>query len=213
MLGGRRVGHDPRHRAGGGRAHAGGEKLIAEDGGLRSFADTDEAMTATCRSSASAHGLVLQRPAMSWTVGAMRYRAGERAADVRPALGHGDHAAGGPGHMVVGRTSAATAMPVPRCASSIPGRRTRARRCSVNHASWSRHGREHRRDGPAHVGGRRRRWELRQSRAMTDTLTITRPDDWHLHVRDGAALRSRRAATARAQFGRALIMPNLRPPA
>jgi len=45
----------------------------------------------------------------------------------------------------------------------------------------------------------------------TDTLTITRPDDWHVHVRDGAALATVVPHTA-AQFGRALIMPNLRPP-
>ncbi|MDO9435088.1 dihydroorotase [Hydrogenophaga sp.] len=44
-----------------------------------------------------------------------------------------------------------------------------------------------------------------------DTLTITRPDDWHLHVRDGDALRTTVPHSA-AQFGRALIMPNLRPP-
>lgn len=44
-----------------------------------------------------------------------------------------------------------------------------------------------------------------------DTLTITRPDDWHLHVRDGAVLADVVPATAR-QFGRAIIMPNLRPP-
>jgi dihydroorotase len=43
------------------------------------------------------------------------------------------------------------------------------------------------------------------------TLTITRPDDWHLHVRDGAALDTVVPHTA-AQFGRAIIMPNLRPP-
>jgi dihydroorotase len=42
-------------------------------------------------------------------------------------------------------------------------------------------------------------------------LTITRPDDWHLHVRDGDALRTVVPHTA-AQFGRAIIMPNLRPP-
>ncbi len=42
-------------------------------------------------------------------------------------------------------------------------------------------------------------------------LTMTRPDDWHLHVRDGAALQAVVPATA-AQFGRAIIMPNLRPP-
>jgi dihydroorotase len=42
-------------------------------------------------------------------------------------------------------------------------------------------------------------------------ITITRPDDWHLHVRDGDALRTVVPHTA-AQFGRAIIMPNLRPP-
>jgi dihydroorotase len=47
--------------------------------------------------------------------------------------------------------------------------------------------------------------------AAPDTLTITRPDDWHLHVRDGDALHTVVPHTA-AQFGRAIIMPNLRPP-
>ena len=42
-------------------------------------------------------------------------------------------------------------------------------------------------------------------------LVITRPDDWHLHVRDGDALNTVVPHTA-AQFGRAIIMPNLRPP-
>ena len=46
---------------------------------------------------------------------------------------------------------------------------------------------------------------------MTQTLTITRPDDWHLHVRDGAMLQAVIGHTAR-EFGRAIIMPNLRPP-
>ena len=46
---------------------------------------------------------------------------------------------------------------------------------------------------------------------MLNTLTITRPDDWHLHVRDGDALRVVVPHTA-AQFGRAVIMPNLKPP-
>ncbi|NYT62456.1 dihydroorotase [Alcaligenaceae bacterium] len=45
----------------------------------------------------------------------------------------------------------------------------------------------------------------------TDTLTIIRPDDWHLHLRDGAVLDSVVADTAR-QFARAIIMPNLQPP-
>ncbi|OYU90307.1 MAG: dihydroorotase, partial [Burkholderiales bacterium PBB5] len=49
------------------------------------------------------------------------------------------------------------------------------------------------------------------STTTTDTLTFTRPDDWHLHVRDGAAMAAVVPATAR-QFGRAIIMPNLRPP-
>ncbi len=43
------------------------------------------------------------------------------------------------------------------------------------------------------------------------TLTLTRPDDWHLHVRDGAALRAVVPHSAR-QVARAIIMPNLRPP-
>ena len=42
-------------------------------------------------------------------------------------------------------------------------------------------------------------------------ITITRPDDWHLHVRDGVALNTVVPHTA-AQFGRAIIMPNLKPP-
>ncbi len=44
-----------------------------------------------------------------------------------------------------------------------------------------------------------------------DKLTIARPDDWHLHLRDGAALESVLPYTAR-QFARAIVMPNLRPP-
>jgi len=42
-------------------------------------------------------------------------------------------------------------------------------------------------------------------------LTITRPDDWHLHLRDGAALAAVLPDTAR-RFGRAIVMPNLKPP-
>ena len=44
-----------------------------------------------------------------------------------------------------------------------------------------------------------------------DALTLVRPDDWHLHVRDGEALRTVVPHTA-AQFARAVIMPNLKPP-
>ena len=43
------------------------------------------------------------------------------------------------------------------------------------------------------------------------TLTLTRPDDWHLHLRDGALMASVLPDTAR-QFARAIVMPNLRPP-
>ena len=42
-------------------------------------------------------------------------------------------------------------------------------------------------------------------------LTLTRPDDWHLHLRDGAALAAVLPHSAR-QFARAIVMPNLRPP-
>ena len=46
---------------------------------------------------------------------------------------------------------------------------------------------------------------------MTQTLTIRRPDDWHLHLRDGAMMRAVLPETAR-HFARAIIMPNLVPP-
>jgi dihydroorotase len=46
---------------------------------------------------------------------------------------------------------------------------------------------------------------------LQSSVTLARPDDWHLHVRDGAMLATVLPHTAR-QFGRAIIMPNLRPP-
>ncbi|HSH86374.1 MAG TPA: dihydroorotase [Methylophilus sp.] len=46
---------------------------------------------------------------------------------------------------------------------------------------------------------------------MTTQLTITRPDDWHLHLRDGETLKAVLPDTAK-QFARAIVMPNLRPP-
>jgi len=46
---------------------------------------------------------------------------------------------------------------------------------------------------------------------VPQVLTLTRPDDWHLHLRDGAALAAVLPHTAR-QFARAIVMPNLRPP-
>ncbi|MFA7387375.1 MAG: amidohydrolase family protein, partial [Thiohalobacteraceae bacterium] len=44
-----------------------------------------------------------------------------------------------------------------------------------------------------------------------DSLSLTRPDDWHLHLRDGAVLESAVKHTA-TQFARAIVMPNLKPP-
>ena len=44
-----------------------------------------------------------------------------------------------------------------------------------------------------------------------DSLTLRQPDDWHLHLRDGEAMRSVVGATARV-FARAVVMPNLKPP-
>ena len=46
---------------------------------------------------------------------------------------------------------------------------------------------------------------------MTDRLTIRKPDDWHLHVRDNEMLKATLPFTAR-HFGRAILMPNLVPP-
>ncbi|GGP23884.1 dihydroorotase [Silvimonas iriomotensis] len=46
---------------------------------------------------------------------------------------------------------------------------------------------------------------------MTQTLTLTRPDDWHLHLRDGALMAAVLPHTAR-EFARAIVMPNLKPP-
>jgi dihydroorotase len=46
---------------------------------------------------------------------------------------------------------------------------------------------------------------------MTQTLKLTRPDDWHIHLRDGAAL-ARTVPDAAGQFARAIVMPNLVPP-
>ena len=50
-----------------------------------------------------------------------------------------------------------------------------------------------------------------RNHSMPQAITLTRPDDWHLHVRDGDALKTVVPHTA-AQFGRAIIMPNLKPP-
>src|ERR1700716_160811 len=58
---------------------------------------------------------------------------------------------------------------------------------------------------------RRRRRADRLISAMTTRLTIRKPDDWHLHVRDGAMLKAVMPFTAK-HFGRAILMPNLIPP-
>jgi dihydroorotase len=58
---------------------------------------------------------------------------------------------------------------------------------------------------------RRSAYPVGENTAMTDQITIKRPDDWHLHVRDGAASKAVVPHSAR-QMGRAIIMPNLKPP-
>jgi dihydroorotase len=59
--------------------------------------------------------------------------------------------------------------------------------------------------------GRRQCAAAANAAAAADELVIARPDDWHLHVRDGAGLQSVVPHTA-AHYGRAIIMPNLVPP-
>ena len=46
---------------------------------------------------------------------------------------------------------------------------------------------------------------------MIDTIELRRPDDWHLHLRDGVHMAAVLPFTAR-QFARAVVMPNLKPP-
>ena len=50
-----------------------------------------------------------------------------------------------------------------------------------------------------------------ENECMPAAITFTRPDDWHLHLRDGTALAAVLPFTAR-QFARAIVMPNLKPP-
>ena len=52
---------------------------------------------------------------------------------------------------------------------------------------------------------------MNASHTSPHTLSLTQPDDWHVHLRDGVALQAVVAHTA-AQFARALVMPNLKPP-
>src|SRR3954463_10908712 len=86
----------------------------------------------------------------------------------------------------------------------------RCRRCS---RSWRRARLQRsRRESPAFPGVfcTRRRSSERSKIDGMDRLTLRRPDDWHLHLRDGAALAAVVADTARC-FGRAIVMPNLKP--
>src|SRR4051794_27533051 len=62
-----------------------------------------------------------------------------------------------------------------------------------------------------HPGRQIQRDDCRWHHTAMDRLTFTRPDDWHLHLRDGDALRAVLPHSAR-QFGRAIVMPNLKPP-
>jgi dihydroorotase len=52
---------------------------------------------------------------------------------------------------------------------------------------------------------------IKRATRMTDTITIRRPDDWHVHLRDGAMMAAVLPHTAR-RFARAIVMPNLAPP-
>src|SRR5208283_3276404 len=63
------------------------------------------------------------------------------------------------------------------------------------------------------TGGNRlfRKDDAQPDAPMTTRITIRKPDDWHLHVRDGEMLKAVLPYTAR-QFGRAILMPNLVPP-
>lgn len=112
--------------------------LVAEDGGLRSFADTDDAMTADALFVA-AHGLS-PKPATSWTICALRtaLQEGLLMFDLRwSAKGHAA-GAGQPGHMVVvagirGDGETGTTLRI-----LDPAPTGKGARCSLNHASWNR---------------------------------------------------------------------------
>ena len=82
--------------------------------------------------------------------------------------------------------------------------------CSLGHIPLSPEGADNQ---ESDAGKRCRPSATRRSAttASADTLTILQPDDWHLHVRDGAGLKSVVPHTAR-HFARAIIMPNLVPP-
>jgi hypothetical protein len=110
--------------------------LIADDGGLRTFANTDDAMTADALF-ASVHGLALQ-PAAPWTVGAMRaaLQHGLLMFDLRWGAKGCAERVGSPGHLVVvagirGNGDAGTTLRI-----LDPWPPNKGARCSVNHAMW-----------------------------------------------------------------------------
>src|SRR4029079_6824081 len=105
---------------------------------------------------------------------------------------------------------------------SCSPRRMRATTCSPKASAYSRCcsnrcPRAKRRGSPRVSAARRRtRGTAARSNATSkirrmERLTILRPDDWHLHLRDGAALAAVVADSAR-RFARAIVMPNLKPP-
>jgi len=57
----------------------------------------------------------------------------------------------------------------------------------------------------------KKQWSRKHSQHMPQRITIRKPDDWHLHVRDGAHAQGRDAPTTARHFGRAILMPNLIP--
>ena len=66
-------------------------------------------------------------------------------------------------------------------------------------------------DGSVGQGWWRPWLSVRERGVASQTLTIRRPDDWHVHLRDGDMLQAVAPYTAR-QFARAIVMPNLVPP-
>ncbi|XP_074587105.1 dihydroorotase, mitochondrial [Curcuma longa] len=64
---------------------------------------------------------------------------------------------------------------------------------------------------PSSINLRRHRFVVASSAAAGMELSLTRPDDWHLHLREGELLHAVASHSAR-QFGRAIVMPNLKPP-
>src|ERR1700733_14114454 len=113
-----------------------------------------------------------------------------------------------------GRAPPATPEQAPRAVRSYPARRPSARSARMSSAKAL---------IPVSRGAERTLCEFAGPQAlpparsaisdapMTTRITIRKPDDWHLHVRDGDMLKAVLPHTAR-HFGRAILMPNLVPP-